>query len=102
LIDGAGYFKLSKKGIANLEIVMKTKDKHCLYQVKQKFGGSVKLRSGVNFLRYRLHHKKGLLNLISCVNGEIRNPVRLIELNKLCENYNIQLIQPSNLTYYNG
>ena len=102
LIDGDGCFQLSKKGYASLEIVMETRDKHCLYQIKQKFGGSVKLRSGVNWLRYRLHHKKGLLDLIYAVNGEIRNPVRLLQLNKICENYNISLIQPSTLTYNNG
>ena len=39
LIDGDGCFQLSKKGYASLEIVMETIDKHCLYQVKQKFGG---------------------------------------------------------------
>jgi LAGLIDADG endonuclease len=81
---------------------MKTKDKHCLYQIKQKFGGSVKLRSGINWLRYRVHHKKGLLDLINAVNGDIRNPVRLLQLNKICEIYNITLIQPSVLTYNNG
>jgi len=48
LIDGDGCFQLSKKGYASLEIVMETRDKHCLYLIKQKFGGSVKLRSGVN------------------------------------------------------
>jgi hypothetical protein len=63
LIDGDGCFQLSKKGYASLEIVMEIRDKHCLYLIKQKFGGSVKSRSGVNWLRYRLHHKKGLLEL---------------------------------------
>nr|UEV87081.1 hypothetical protein [Grifola frondosa] len=102
LIDGDGCFQLSKKGYASLEIVMETRDKHCLYQIKQRFGGSVKLRSGVNWLRYRLHHKSGLLALINAVNGEIRNPVRLLQLNKICEKYNIPFIQPSVLTYNNG
>jgi len=102
LIDGDGCFLLSKKGYVSLEIVMETRDKHCLYQIKQKFGGSVKLRSGVNWLRYRLHHKQGMLDLINAVNGEIRNPVRLIQLNKICDKYNIELIQPSMLSYNNG
>ncbi len=102
VLDGDGCFQLSKKGYASLEIVMETRDKHCLYQIKQRFGGSVKLRSGVNWLRYRLHHKKGLLDLINAVNGEIRNPVRLLQLNKICEKYNIPLIQPSKLSYNNG
>ena len=46
---------------------MELRDKHCLYQIKDKFGGSVKLRAGDNHLRYRLHHKAGLLKLIDCV-----------------------------------
>lgn len=102
MIDGAGCFKITKKDHASLDIVMKMTDKHCLFQIKQKFGGSVKLRSGINWLRYRVHHKKGLLDLINSVNGEIRNPIRLLEFNKICEKYSIPLIQASELTYYNG
>lgn len=34
LIDGDGCFQLSKKGYASLEIVMETRDKHCLYLIK--------------------------------------------------------------------
>lgn len=52
----------TKKGYSSLEIVMELRDKHCLYLIKDKFGGSVKLRSGDNHLRYRLHHKTGMLN----------------------------------------
>jgi virulence-associated protein VapD len=81
---------------------MQTRDKNCLYQIKQRFGGSIKLRSGVNFLRYRLHHKEGLLYIIKAVNGEIRNPTRLLQLNKICDKYNIPLIPSVPLTYVNG
>jgi len=81
---------------------MELRDKHCLYQIKQKFGGSVKLRAGNNHLRYRLHNKAGLLDLINAVNGLIRNPVRIIQLGKICLNYDISLIDPQPLTYYNG
>jgi hypothetical protein len=81
---------------------MELRDKHCLYIIKQKFGGSVKLKSGDNHLRYRLHHKTGLFNLIKAVNGLIRNPVRMLQLGKICENYNIDLIHSQPLTYYNG
>nr|YP_009517221.1 LAGLIDADG homing endonuclease [Myochromella boudieri]AYE93134.1 LAGLIDADG homing endonuclease [Myochromella boudieri] len=102
LIDGDGCFQLSKKGYASLEIVMQTRDKNCLFQIKQKYGGSIKLRSTVNYLRYRMHHKQGMLDLINAVNGEIRNPIRLLQLNKICEKYNIPLIQPSPLTFENG
>jgi LAGLIDADG endonuclease len=102
LIDGDGCFQLSKKGYASLEIVMQTRDKNCLYQIKQRFGGSVKLRSGLNYLRYRLHHKQGILNIIKALNGEIRNPTRLLQLNKICERYNIPLMPSVPLTYENG
>jgi hypothetical protein len=61
LIDGAGYFLLSNKGYASLEIIMEIRDQHSLYLVKQKFGGAIKVRSEQNYLRYRLHHKSGLL-----------------------------------------
>jgi len=76
---------------------MEIRDNNCLYQIKQKFWGLppyIKLRSGVNWLRYRLHHKAGILFLINAINGEIRNPVRLLQLNKICQHYNISLIQP--------
>jgi len=102
LIDGDGCFLLSKKGYASLEIVMDIRDQHCLYQIKQKFGGSVKLHSRTNAIRYRLHNKKGLLNLINNINGEIRNPVRILQLERILNLYNINYKKPKPLTYNNG
>jgi hypothetical protein len=102
LIDGDGCFQLSKKGYASLEIVMQLRDKRCLYLIKQKYGGAVKLHAGNNYLRYRLHHKAGLLNLIQGINGLIRNPIRILQLGKICIKYNVDLIDPQPLTYYNG
>ena len=99
VIDGEGCFKLSKKGYASLEIVMETRDKHCLYLIKQKFGGSVKIKSNVNWLRYRLHHKKGLIFLVEKVNGFLRNPVRILQLGKICDKYNIAAKPSETLTY---
>lgn len=101
-IDGDGCFLLSKKGYASLEIVTQLRDKKCLYLIKQKFGGSVKLISGDNYLRYRLHHKNGLLNLIDKVNGLLQNPIRILQLGKICEKYNLKLKDPKSLTYFNG
>lgn len=101
-IDGDGCFLLSKKGYASLEIVTQLRDKKCLYLIKQRFGGSVKLFSGDNYLRYRLHNKKGLLALINKVNGLLQNPIRILQLGKICEAYNISLKYPKPLTYYNG
>ena len=73
-----------------------------LYLIKQKFGGSVKLYSGDNYLRYRLHHKKGLVDLIDKINGLLQNPTRILQLGRICIIYGIKLKDPKPLTYYNG
>ena len=102
LIDGDGCFNLSKKGYASLEITLDVRDKACLFQIKDQFGGSVKLKQGQKWLRYRLHHKKGLLALINAVNGLLRNPTRLLQLGRICEQYGLVLQYPTPLTYDNG
>lgn len=46
---------------------MDIRDERALQAIKNVYGGSIKLRSGVNALRYRLayaNNKEGLLNLI--------------------------------------
>lgn len=102
LIDGGGHFQSTKKGFANLKIIMHTRDKSALYEIKHKYGGSVKHISGSNAFKYKLHHKDGLINLIIGVNGLIRNPTRMLQLNKICVKYNIKLKEPRPLTYNNG
>jgi hypothetical protein len=49
-----------------------------------------------------LHNKQGLLKLISGINGLIRNPIRMLQLAKICEKYNISFLYPEPLTYNNG
>lgn len=102
LIDGDGCFLLTKKGYASLEITMDIRDEHALQLVKNIYGGSIKLRSNAKALRYRLQDKKGFLNLINDINGYIRNPYRLIQLNKVCLKYDIPLIYPNKLIYNDG
>lgn len=102
IIDGDGSFLLSKKGYASLEIIMDIRDEHALQIIKNVYGGSIKLRSGTNALRYRLHHKSGFINLIKDVNGLIRNSHRLIQLNKICYKYDFTLIFPEKLNYASG
>jgi LAGLIDADG endonuclease len=81
---------------------MDIRDKAALYEIKHKYGGSIKSMSGANASRYKLRHKKGIIDLINDVNGLIRNPIRLLQLNKLCVKYNINLKEPKPLTYNNG
>src|SRR6266571_4802085 len=95
-------FFLSKEGYASLEITMDIRDEHALQIIKNVYGGSIKLRSGCNAIRYRLHHKSGLLNLINDVNGQIRNSNRLVQLNKILNKYELTLIYPDKINYDNG
>lgn len=102
VIDGDGYFNLSKKGTARLIITMDIRDQKALYEIKHKLGGSIYSIAGANALKYQLSHKKGLIILINGINGLIRNPIRMLQMNKLCVKYGIELIYPKSLTYNNG
>jgi hypothetical protein len=102
LIDGDGQFHLTKKSFASLKIVMDLKDKSSLYLIKHKYGGFVKEIAGSNALKYKLANPKGLISLINDVNGLIRNPIRMLQLNRICLKYNIKLQEPQPLTYHNG
>lgn len=102
LIDGDGCLLISKAGYASCEITMALADEHALNQIKQKLGGSVKLRSGYNSIRYRLHHKEGMLELIHRINGHIRKTVRIEQLRKMCEKYNILFKEPAPIVFNNG
>ena len=102
LIDGDGYFILTKKGYTSCELTMDARDKKALNEIKHKYGGTIKWVSNANAVRYKLRHKKGLISLINDMNGLIRNPVRLLQMNKLCLKYSIKLKYPEPLTFNNG
>lgn len=102
LIDGDGYFGITQKKYPNCEITVSLEDEKALQQIKQRFGGSIKLRSNVKAVRYRLHNYKGMINLINAVNGNIRNSKRLIQLHKVCDLLNIKPLSPIKLSYDNS
>jgi hypothetical protein len=102
LIDGDGEFKTTKKGFSSLKIIMGINDKDPLYEIKHKYGGYVKPISGSNALKYKLQNPRGLINLVNDVNGLIRNPIRILQMNKLCIKYKIELLEPQPLTYNSG
>jgi len=81
---------------------MDIRDKGALFEILHKFGGSIRPVAGAKALRYNLSNKKGLVKLIESVNGHIRNPSRLLQLNKLCNKYNITLNYAKPLTFNNG
>lgn len=102
LIDGNGSLLVSKSGYASCEITMSLQDEHALAIIKQKLGGSIKLRSGVKALRYRLHNNSGMVNIINRINGNIRHTSRLKQLEKICLLLNIPIIYPEIITIDNG
>ena len=115
VIDGDGQFKTTKKGFSSLQIIMDIEDISALYEIKHKFGGRIKQISGSNALKYQLLNPKGLTDLVQSVNGLIRNPTRILQLYKVCENYNrrgpgdslslrksppgLKILEPKPLTY---
>ena len=81
---------------------MNIRDERALHTVKNIYGGSIKRVSGKNALTYFLRDKKGLTALIKGVNGNIRNSYKLIQMNKICIQYNIVMTYPHKLNYNNG
>jgi hypothetical protein len=102
IIDGDGSLLVSKTGYSNCEITMDKYDYHTLMSIKNKLGGSVKLRSGVNAYRYRLCNKDGMVDLINRINGNIRNSKRIPALIKVCNVLNITYIPALPLTTSNA
>lgn len=102
ILDGDGYMHVSKKGKPTVQITMDIRDKQALYEIKHKLGGGIRTIGGANALKYQLANKKGLLTLIDGVNGLIRNPRRLIQMNQLCVKYGKIIEYPKPLTFNNG
>lgn len=102
LIDGDGCFQCTKKGFVSLKIIMNIQDKKVLYKIRYIYGGSIKSIGNSRSLKYKLINPKNLTKLIHGINGHIRNPIRILQLNKLCLKYNIQLKEPIPLTYNDG
>lgn len=102
VIDGVGNLNLTKKGIARLTIIMDIRDNKVLLDIKHKFGGSIHTIAKGNALKLQISHKKDLIALLEAVNDLIRNPSKLLRMNKLCVKYNIKLLYPKPLTFNNG
>jgi hypothetical protein len=97
LIDGDGSLLVSKAGYTSCEITMSSADLVCLRYLQDKLGGSIKPRSGVNALRWRLHNKTGMITLIDCINGHIRHSARLVQLHRVCQILNVSPLTPISL-----
>lgn len=94
VIDGDGCLLVSKQGYTSLEITVGMEDLALLEYIQNKLGGSIKPRSGAKAYRYRIHNKAGMLNLIKCINGNIRHSSRLAQLHRVCQTLNLPLVKP--------
>jgi ubiquinol-cytochrome c reductase cytochrome b subunit len=81
---------------------MSLSDEYVLRYIQNKLGGSIKLRSGAKAVRYRLHNKEHMINLINRINGKIRHSSRLKQLNLLCIILGIDFLLPDKLHSKHG
>jgi hypothetical protein len=81
---------------------MDARDKKVLYMIQHRYKGSIKQVSNAYAFKYKLRNKAGLIELINDVNGLIRNPTRLLQMNKLCVKFNIKLKYANNLIFNDG
>lgn len=102
LIDGDGTFQVSKAGYSSCEITVALADERMLRIIQNKLGGAIKPRSGVQAIRWRLHNRAGMLELVNRVNGYIRHSNRLVQLNHVCAILNMQLLSPDTLHNEHG
>lgn len=102
LIDGDGCFVISPNNYGSLEITGAVGDELMLNQVKQMFGGSLKARAGVKAIRYRLHHRAGLIQLIRSINGLLRNHIRIAQLKKILSLYQMSYCEPALFIWVSG
>lgn len=102
LIDGDGCFLISKAGYPSCEITMGIEDENCLNLIKNKLGGSIKPRSGVKAIRWRLHNRAGIERLVDQVNGQIYHSKRLKQFHAVCVLLKLDIINSTPLTPLNG
>lgn len=101
LIDGDGNLGLASNKYPTCEITVHIRDEPLLRKIQNKFGGSVRKRSGVNAIRWRVTKKEHMQNLINSINGNIRNSVRLKQLYKVCDVWGIEVLPHEPLTLNN-
>ena len=102
IIDGEGSLQVSKKDYTSCEITVALADEHLLRIIQNKLGGSLKPRAGVRAIRWRLHNKSGMIDLITRINGNVRHTGRLTQLHKVCNVLNIPIITPYTLSINNA
>jgi len=102
LIDGDGSLQVSKAGYSSCEITVALADERMLRIIQNKLGGSIKPRSGVQAIRWRLHNRSGMTDLVNRINGYIRHSSRLVQLNRVCAVIGVELLASDTLHNKHG
>lgn len=96
LVDGDGCFYKNKGNEVSLEITTHIFDEKVLALVKNGLkGGSVKLRSNSQSVRYRVKAKAVVVNALQRLDGKLLNAVRLNQYKQACLLLNYQPLSPS-------
>lgn len=91
LTDGDGCFYINKneKSIS-FELTTHITDSRIVRNIKNILkGGSVKLRSHSNSIRYRVKKKSVIIDIVNRLNGKLYNPARVEQFQKVCQLLNI-------------
>ena len=102
LIDGDGCFLINKSGYTSCEITVSLADERMLRIIQNKLGGAIKPRSGAQAIRWRLHNRAGMLDLVNRVNGYIRHSTRLVQFNRICAILNMPILSSDYLNLNHG
>lgn len=98
LIDGGGYFYISKTNEISFEFTTHIYDARIVYDIKNKLkAGSVKLRNGTNKIRYRVKQRSIVIHIVHRINGKLHNSKRCEQLKKVCQLLNITYLSPVDL-----
>ena len=71
----------------SVEIITSIDDEGILFWIKDKFGGSISLRSGAKSYRWRSRKKNVVLNILEQLNGYLVNPIRVDQFRKALNFY---------------
>jgi hypothetical protein len=93
LIDGDGYFYATAAGYTGCEVTALTSEVQVLHKLKAMFGGSISSRSAStptsDTVRWRLHNKQAMLELVLALNGEIQLEKRYQQFVRVCGVFSI-------------
>lgn len=102
VIDGDGHLTFSG-GSPRLIIDMETRNSSLISFIQSKLGGSIHYpKRNTKVLSYYLGSRQSVTTLVHRINGNIRNSVRIPQLQSLCNLLGITYIPPVPLTINNA